>query len=104
MECLGHSHHKPGYVVSMIDEVVASSEAYARGELSCGDNLAFFNHAVGSTERIFKTPIPLSWTHKAPIPRTGRVAQRCRFLRTNQASKCFGCQPSEGQGFQSCKV
>jgi len=62
MECLERASHRPGYVVGMIDQVVAGSQAYAKGELSCGDNLAFFNFAIGNCERIFKTPIPLSWT------------------------------------------
>ena len=88
MECLGRAHHKPGYIVSMIDEVVASSEAYARGEVSCGDNVAFFNHAVGSTERIFKTPIPLSWTSKPLIFEDIRAVWWCAYKSPNQASKC----------------
>jgi hypothetical protein len=75
LECLMRARHKPGYVVGMIDQVVATSESYARGELACGDNLAFFTFAIGSSERIFKTPIPLSWTSEIPEGRPGSVLQ-----------------------------
>ena len=54
--------HRPNYVLQIMSELVYSTSMSEMERASMDRNLTQFHDSVGACERIFKTPIPLSYT------------------------------------------
>lgn len=73
VEALIRSSHRPNYVTRMIAEIIDTAKLTDSEVFLMDTNLSFFMDAAGGCERIFKTPIPLSWTSKAQTEKTSSV-------------------------------
>lgn len=62
LKALLASSHRPNYVTRMIAEIINTAKLTESEVFLMDTNLSFFMDAAGGCERIFKTPIPLSWT------------------------------------------
>ena len=60
------SSHRPNYVTRVIAEIINTAKLTDSEVFLMDTNLSFFMDAAGGCERIFKTPIPLSWTSEDP--------------------------------------
>jgi predicted membrane chloride channel (bestrophin family) len=54
--------HRPNYVARVLGVIVRNAQIPDPNVFRMGENITFFADACGACERIFKTPIPLSWT------------------------------------------
>ncbi|KAI3427099.1 hypothetical protein D9Q98_007038 [Chlorella vulgaris] len=54
--------HRPNFVLQVMAEVVRVARPNELCRMRMDDNLTFFEDAMGSCERILRTPIPLSYT------------------------------------------
>eukprot|EP00884_Botryococcus_braunii_P014331 jgi/Botrbrau1/2289/Bobra.101_2s0112.1 len=62
LKALLAADHRPNFVISMLSELVRRAGLPTVQVLSIDQNLTFFADCIGSCERIFKTPMPLSYT------------------------------------------
>lgn len=62
LESLLRSPHRPNYVARMLAEIIRNAELTPQMAWVMDHNLSIFSDTTGGCERIFKTPIPLSWT------------------------------------------
>ena len=56
------SHHRPSFALSVLTELGAAAPLRESHRIRLDENLTYFEDAVGSCERILRTPIPLSYT------------------------------------------
>lgn len=56
--------HKPNLVCNMISTIIRAGKLTQQEIFNMDQNLTLFSDTTGGSERIFKTPIPLSWTSK----------------------------------------
>lgn len=54
--------HKPNLVCNMISTIIRAGKLTNQEIFNMDQNLTLFSDTTGGSERIFKTPIPLSWT------------------------------------------
>ncbi|EFN56787.1 hypothetical protein CHLNCDRAFT_21860, partial [Chlorella variabilis] len=54
--------HRPNFVLQVMAETVRAARPNELCRMRMDDNLTFFEDAMGSCERILRTPIPLSYT------------------------------------------
>ena len=64
LEALLNASHRPNYVGMVLAEIVRAAELNDSEVFLMEANLSFFMDAVGGCERIFKTPIPLSYSRE----------------------------------------
>lgn len=57
--------HKPNLVMNMISTVIRAGKLTNQEIFNMDSNLTLFSDTTGGSERIFKTPIPLSWTSES---------------------------------------
>lgn len=62
LDALMTAKHRPNYVTRVLAEIINASKLSEREVFLMDANLTSFMDATGGCERIFKTPIPLSWT------------------------------------------
>lgn len=62
LEALLRATHRPNYVKRMMAEIIKEAKVTPFEAWLMDDNLSIFADTTGACERIFKTPIPLSWT------------------------------------------
>ncbi|KAI7842508.1 hypothetical protein COHA_003862 [Chlorella ohadii] len=56
------SAHRPNFVLQVMAETIRAARPHELARMRMDDNLTFFEDAMGSCERILRTPIPLSYT------------------------------------------
>lgn len=54
--------HRPNFVIQMLAEICRTADLVELRRMAMDNNLTFFEDAMGSMERILRTPIPLSYT------------------------------------------
>ncbi|KAL4444075.1 hypothetical protein ABPG75_011812 [Micractinium tetrahymenae] len=54
--------HRPNFVLQVMAETIRAARPHELARMRMDDNLTFFEDAMGSMERILRTPIPLSYT------------------------------------------
>ncbi|PRW51063.1 UPF0187 chloroplastic [Chlorella sorokiniana] len=54
--------HRPNFVLQVMAEAIRAARPHELARMRMDDNLTFFEDAMGSCERILRTPIPLSYT------------------------------------------
>ena len=59
---LKHKDHKPNFVLNVLTQAVQALPASEAQKLSMDGTLNSFHQAVGTCERMLKTPIPRSYT------------------------------------------
>ena len=59
--------HKPNFVLSVLTQIVHSMPAAEGQKLALDATLTKFQKAVGTCERMVKTPIPRSYTRSADL-------------------------------------
>ena len=57
-----HEHHKPNFVLAVLTQVVDNLPTTDARKQAMDHSLTKFHQAVGSCERMIKTPIPRSYT------------------------------------------
>lgn len=62
LELLLVAHHRPSFALSVLTELGAAAPLRESHRIRLDENLTYFEDAVGSCERILRTPIPLSYT------------------------------------------
>ncbi len=62
VEAVMASKHSPNYVLQVISELINQSELSQWEKIRMDENITQFHDNVGACERIFKTPIPISYT------------------------------------------
>lgn len=62
VELLLQADHRPNFVLNVISEVIKKANVPITEVYRMDENLTYFADVVGACERIFKTPIPLSYT------------------------------------------
>lgn len=68
LDALLKSQHRPNYVARMLAEIIKSAALTPQESWLMDANLSIFADTTGGCERIFKTPIPLSWTRESSTP------------------------------------
>ena len=56
------AHHRPSFAISVLTELAAKAPLRESHRIRLDENLTYFEDAVGTCERILRTPIPLSYT------------------------------------------
>lgn len=56
------AHHRPSFALSVLTEIGAAAPLRESHRIRLDENLTYFEDAVGTCERILRTPIPLSYT------------------------------------------
>lgn len=59
---MNHEHHKPNFVLAVLTQVVDNLPTSDARKQAMDASLTSFHQAVGSCERMVKTPIPRSYT------------------------------------------
>ncbi|KAL4429986.1 hypothetical protein ABPG77_004356 [Micractinium sp. CCAP 211/92] len=54
--------HRPNFVLQVMAQTIRAARPHELARMRMDDNLTFFEDAMGSMERILRTPIPLSYT------------------------------------------
>ncbi len=62
LRALKASAHRPNFVLSVLSSAVEEARMPNAARIRCDENLTSFADVVGGSERILKTPIPLSYT------------------------------------------
>lgn len=62
LKLLLNAHHRPSFALSVLTELGAAAPLRESHRIRLDENLTYFEDAVGSCERILRTPIPLSYT------------------------------------------
>jgi ion channel-forming bestrophin family protein len=62
LQSLLAARHKPSFALSVLTELCAAADLRESHRVRVDENLTFLEDAVGSCERILRTPIPLSYT------------------------------------------
>lgn len=63
LEALLESTHRPNHCIQVLSELLARSHISEIMKAFMSANITTFHDNVGICERLFKTPIPLSYTH-----------------------------------------
>ncbi|KAL4514753.1 hypothetical protein Ndes2526B_g03917 [Nannochloris sp. 'desiccata'] len=56
------AHHRPSFAISVLTELAATAPLRESHRIRMDENFTYFEDAVGTCERILRTPIPLSYT------------------------------------------
>ena len=75
---LKHKDHKPNFVLNVLTQAVQALPASEAQKLSMDGTLNSFHQAVGTCERMLKTPIPRSYTRC--VHTQGISSQACASL------------------------
>ena len=59
---MNHEHHKPNFVLAVLTQVIDNLPTSDARKQAMDASLTSFHQAVGSCERMIKTPIPRSYT------------------------------------------
>lgn len=101
---MNHEHHKPNFVLAVLTQVVDNLPTSDARKQAMDASLTCFHQAVGSCERMVKTPIPRSYTrwvltHPPCCLSLGPFLAACLPARS-QPSSC--CDPLALGLFFSC--
>lgn len=64
---INHSQHRPNFVLAVLTKVVENLPTTDARKAAMDNCLTSFHQAVGSCERMIKTPIPRSYTRCACV-------------------------------------
>jgi hypothetical protein len=93
------AHHPSSFALSMLTELGAMAPLRESHRIRLDENLTFFEDAVGTCERILRTPIPLGYTRCTPAGGlAGRRAGRTRSVAAAQGEAHLG----SGGAARSC--
>ena len=67
VEFLLATKHKPNIVMDTISTIIKAGKLTNQEIFNMDQNLTLFSDTTGGSERIFKTPIPLSWTSEQSL-------------------------------------
>ena len=98
LKALKASAHRPNFVLSVLSSAVEQARMPNAARVRCDVNLTNFADVVGGSERILKTPIPLSYTRRAyshPFSPALNAASPC--MQANLAPSVSQRQPAHLQ-------
>ncbi len=90
LAALKASAHRPNFVLSVLSSAVEQARMPNAARVRCDVNLTSFADVVGGSERILKTPIPLSYTrrgHSHPRPPLTAAALRMQTVLAPPVAK-----------------